>query len=185
MTDEKQVEETPTTAAAESPDGEDGSSEVQSQAERTIEAQLAEAQAQAAEYLDGWQRARAELANYRKRTERERSEWATALRAEVIQDLLPILDDFDRAMESLPSTAEVQDWVNGIVLIYRKFQTQLREMGVTEIEALGQPFNPEQQEALMERVDPDHESGEVIEVVRKGYLINGRVLRPALVVVAA
>ncbi len=152
---------------------------------RAVEEQLAEAKAQAAEYLDGWQRARAELANFRKRTERERGEWESTLRGSVIAQLLPILDDFDRAMDNLPPDGQAQEWVEGIALIHRKLQNQLAELGVTEIEAQGKPFDPELAEALMQRESPDHPSGEVIEVVRKGYLIDGRVLRPAMVVVAA
>lgn len=150
-----------------------------------LEDQLAEAQAQAAEYLDGWQRARAELANFKKRTERERSNWQSSLRGEVIVGLLPVLDDFDRAMENMPDDIEDHDWVAGIALIYRKFQTQLKEQGVEEIEALGKPFDPELHDAVMQRDDEDAESGTVVEVLRKGYKLGDKVIRPSLVIVAA
>jgi molecular chaperone GrpE len=147
-------------------------------------AQLEAAQAQAAEYLDGWQRARAELANYRKRTERERAEMESLLRADTIQRLLPVLDDFDRAMDTLPEDIAGHEWVEGIALIYRKLQGQLVEMGVSEIQALGQPFDPTRHEAVMQRETPDVESGCVAEVLRKGYMIKDWILRPAMVVVA-
>ncbi len=178
----KPTEEPADTAA---PETENGDERPQEDASRAVEDQLAEAKAQAAEYLDGWQRARAELANFRKRTERERSQWESTLRGDAIAQLLPVLDDFDRAMENLPPDGQAQEWVEGIALIYRKLQHQLVELGVSEIEAQGKPFDPELAEALMQRESADYASGEVVEVVRKGYLIDGRVLRPAVVVVAA
>jgi len=149
-----------------------------------LRALLEEARAEAAEYLDGWQRARAELANFRKRTERDRSQWQIMLRGEAINSLLPVLDDFDLAMENLPDDLKDHDWVAGIVLIHRKFQTTLQEQGVQEIPAAGEPFDPEVHEAVMRRADPEAEPGTVIEVLRKGYKLEDRVIRPALVVVA-
>ena len=145
---------------------------------------LAAAEAQAAEYLSGWQRARAELDNYRKRTERERAQWRASIRGEVIEPLLPILDDFTRAVESRPDGLADDEWANGVELIYRKLQNTLEAMGVTEIEALGEPFDPNRMEAAMQRNVPDAEPETVVEVLRKGYEIEGRVLRPPMVVVA-
>lgn len=153
--------------------------------EQTLEEQLDMAQAEAAEYLDGWQRARAELANYRKRTERERARWRETIRGEVVTDLLDILDDFDRAMENLPDEVADHEWVGGVALIQRKLETQLGQMGVAEIEAEGETFDPELHEAVMQREDPDHEAGQIIEVLRKGYRLEDRVLRPSMVVVAS
>jgi molecular chaperone GrpE len=153
--------------------------------EQTLEEQLEKAQAEAAEYLDGWQRARAELANYRKRTERERAQWRSVIRGEVIIELLDILDDFDRAMENLPGDTADHDWVSGVALIYRKLKSKLDELGVAEIEAEGETFDPELHEAVMQLDDPDHEAGQVIEVLRKGYRLDDRVLRPSMVVVAS
>lgn len=149
------------------------------------EALLAEAQAQAAEYLDGWQRARAELINYRKRVERERADWAPLMRAEAIVNLLPILDDLDRAMETLPDNLAGNEWVSGITLIYGKLQAMLKDMGIEEMDALGQVFDPERHEAVMQREDGSSEPDRVIEVLRKGYVMKDRVLRPAMVVVAS
>lgn len=149
-----------------------------------LAAQLEAAQAQAAEYLDGWQRARAELANYRKRVERERADWEVTLRAETIKHLLPILDDFDRAMQTLPERLKEDEWINGICLIYSKLQAMLKKLEVEEIDALGKPFDPQRHEAVMQRADGSGDPDHVVEVVRKGYLIRDRVLRPAMVVVA-
>ncbi len=150
-----------------------------------LAAQLEAAQAQAAEYLDGWQRARAELANYRKRVERERADWEVELRAETIKQLLPVLDDFDRAMASLPEHLREDEWVSGVCLIYSKLQTVLKKLEIEEIDALGKPFDPQHHEAVMQRADGSGEPDHVVEVVRKGYVMRDRVLRPAMVVVAA
>lgn len=163
---------------------EEQASEAQAGASLDLEAELNKAQAQAAEYLDGWQRARAELANYKKRIDRERAEWETVIRGEVISGLLPALDDFDLALEKLPADLANNEWVTGITLVYRKLQTQLGALGLSEIEAVGKPFDPAVHEAVTHEACEGHESGTVIGVIRKGYQLNGKVIRPALVRVA-
>jgi molecular chaperone GrpE len=150
----------------------------------SLEEQVAVAEAKAAEYLDGWQRARAELANFKKRTEREREQARAMLQAEIVIGLLPILDDFDLAMNSLTDDIAGHDWVGGIEQIRRKLQSQLAVTGLSEIEALGQPFDPELHEAVMQRSVPEAEAGSVVEIMRKGYRLGDRVIRPAMVVVA-
>lgn len=149
-----------------------------------LEDQLLQAQQEAREYLDGWQRARAELDNFRKRVDRERGQLKASLQGEVLRGLLPVLDDMDRAMANLPDDLKEHDWVGGMALVYRNFQKALADQGVAEIPALGEPFDPNVHEAAMQRPEEGAESGTVIEVLRKGYLIEDRVLRPAMVVVA-
>jgi molecular chaperone GrpE len=153
--------------------------------ELTLEQQLQEAQSQAAEYLDGWQRARAELDNFRKRTERERAQRETAILAELIDGQLSVLDDFDRAMENLPEDLAEHEWTNGIKLIYQKQLAQLQELGLEEIETEGVAFDPNLHEAVTHEESDSHESGEIIGVLRKGYTLHGRVIRAALVRVAS
>ncbi len=142
------------------------------------------AEQQAAEYLAGWQRALAELANYKKRTDRDRALWQETIRGDILLELLPVLDDFDRAQGNLPESDASQEWVNGILLIHRKLTGQLEALGLEEINALGEPFNPEWHEAVMQEDSDEHESGAVSAVLRKGYRIGEKVLRPALVRVA-
>jgi len=142
------------------------------------------AEKQAAEYLAGWQRALADLANYKKRTDRDRALWQETIRGDILLELLPVLDDFDRAQENLPGGDAAQEWVNGILLIHRKISSQLEALGLEEIKALGEPFNPEWHEAVMQEDSTEHESGMVSAVLRKGYRIGEKVLRPALVRVA-
>ena len=150
-----------------------------------LETQLAQAQAQAAEYLDGWQRARAELDNYRKRMARERTEWEASIKGNVILSLLPALDDFDLALANLPDDISGHEWVSGVVLVHRKLCGQLEALGLSEIDTVGQSFDPMLHEAVTHEKSEAHQSGEIIDVMRKGYRLGDRVIRAAMVRVAS
>jgi molecular chaperone GrpE len=146
--------------------------------------ELERARSERQEFLDGWQRARAEFANYRKRMERDQEEVRTRIAGETLLRVLGILDDLDRALKDRPMDGEAASWAEGIELIYRKFQALLEAEGVQPILAEGLAFNPAQHEALSHEESEGHEEGQVIEVVQRGYRIGDRVLRPALVRVA-
>ncbi|MCD6290813.1 MAG: nucleotide exchange factor GrpE [Anaerolineae bacterium] len=150
----------------------------------TLEAELAEAKAQADHYLDQWRRTAAEFANYRKRREREQAEFVQQANAALISKLLPVLDDFDLAFEHLPEDVASSTWVEGFALIRRKLQAILEQEGVSVIEAVGKPFDPELHEAVTHEESDEVESGHVIAEVRKGYRLGDKVLRPAMVRVA-
>ena len=145
-----------------------------------LERQLAEAQSQAAEYKDGWQRAVAELQNYRRRVEREQAEAYQTATGSVIKRYLPILDDLERALQNKPA----DPWSEGIEHIYRKLTAILDVEGVKRIQAEGQIFDPNFHEAISQEPAEGVESGTVIGVVRNGYMLGERVLRPATVRVA-
>jgi molecular chaperone GrpE len=149
-----------------------------------LEAQLAAAQAQAKEYLDGWQRARADFANYKKRVERELQDSQQNASLDLLGRLFPILSDFERAMSNLPSDLQGYPWLEGITLIQRKFQKLLEDHGVIEIDPAGQPFDPNLHEAVGSDEDTAAQSGYVTATLQKGYRLGDRVLRPALVRVA-
>jgi len=188
VSDDKQVMEEAAEASTEQ--GANGQPEQepdkqQPQESVDLEAQLEQAQAQATEYLDGWQRARAELENYRKRTAREKAEWEAIAKSETILELLPALDDFDLALENLPDDISEHEWVSGIILVHRKLQGQLEAIGLSEIEALGQTFDPELHEAVTHEKSESHQSNEVIGVMRKGYRLGEKVIRAAMVRVAS
>ena len=153
--------------------------------ELTLEEQLAAAQEKAAEYLDGWQRARAEFANARKRLEKQRAEAYKNAAVDHAAKLLPILDDFDRALTNAPAEIEADTWFEGIQLVRRKFQTIMEGLKVEAIEAVGQPFDPNFHEALSLKDADGVESGTVIEELLVGYRLGDRVIRPSLVNVAA
>ena len=142
---------------------------------------LAEAQAKADANLAGWQRSAADMANYRKRTDQERSELVKSANADLIRRLLPILDDFGRGLQAIPASDASQPWVEGMRLIERKLLAILDQEGVTPYDAQGQDFDPALHEAVTyEPSDPEQE-GKVIGEVQKGYRLHERVLRPALV----
>jgi molecular chaperone GrpE len=141
----------------------------------------------AAEYLDALQRERANFINFRRRTEQERAETVQYATANLLKRLLPVVDDFDRALAAIPAEErENNRWVEGVELIARKLHNVLEQEGVEPIEALGQPFDPNLHEAVA--FDDNSEGGghtdTVAEVYSKGYKLHDRVLRPAMVKVS-
>jgi molecular chaperone GrpE len=150
-----------------------------------IQKELAQAQAQSAEYLDGWKRAQAEFANYRKRLERDGAEQLVAAVARAVERWIPLLDDLGRALREKPAGENLEQWRNGIDLIYRKGLAILEAEGVAAVEAEpGQVFDPARHEAVTMEPCADREEGEIIGVLREGYRIGERILRPAQVRVA-
>jgi molecular chaperone GrpE len=146
-----------------------------------LEKLLADAQSQAAEYKDGWQRSVAEFQNYRKRVDAEKTETYQNAVGSIIKRYLPILDDLERALAARPADLA---WVDGIELIYRKLKAILEAEGLKRIEAEGQIFDPNFHEAIIQEPSEGHESGQIIAVVQNGYMLGERVIRPAQVRVA-
>lgn len=146
-----------------------------------LQNQLAEAQAQVAEYKDGWQRSVADFQNYRRRVEAEKAETYQMAVGSVIKRYLPVLDDMERAMDSRPADLA---WANGVELICRKLQSILEAEGLKRIEAEGQKFDPNIHEAISQEPAEGVESGTVLGVIRNGYMLGERVIRPAMVRVA-
>ena len=141
---------------------------------------LQEEKEKARRLLANWQRAEADFANFKRRVEQERNEARRLANAALIINILPVLDDLERALSSLSIELAGLTWFDGIRLIYRKLQLVLESAGVSQIEAEGQPFDPRFHEAVMYG---DGEEGKVVAEVQRGYKINDRVLRPAMVVV--
>jgi molecular chaperone GrpE len=146
----------------------------------TLEEQLSKAQEEAKKYFNNWHRAEADFQNYKRRTEQEREELRRYGNVSVIINLLPVLDDFERAFASLDSHLAGLSWFDGMLLIYRKLRQLLENTGVTPIETEGQPFDPRFHEAV---AHVEGEEGKVISEVQRGYKLHDRVLRPAMVVV--
>lgn len=145
---------------------------------------LQEAQTQAKEYSEGWQRERADFANYKRRIERDSHTAQQKITIEVIKKYLAVLDDMERAMKNRPTEGSSSAWADGIELIMRKLQGILEGEGIKRIAAEDEEFNPSRHEAISYEDSPDHESGQIIEVVQQGYTLGDRVIRPALVRVA-
>lgn len=146
---------------------------------------LTAAQAKADEYLDGWQRARAEMANYRRRTEAERATLTTTANARLLTRLLPVLDDLERAFETLPPDLRNLTWIQGVSLVYRKLQTLFEGEGATPIDAVGRPFDPKVHDAIMQESSAEYPEGTVISELQRGYMYGDQLLRPALVKVSS
>jgi molecular chaperone GrpE len=142
------------------------------------------AQQQAQEYLALAQRSQADLQNYRKRAEQERTDAHERARADVLLQILPVLDDFELAIAALPPERQDEDWVQGLRLIERKLRSTLESLGVERIVAEGEPFDPWLHEAVLQEAREDIEPGHVATVTRQGYRLGDRVLRPAQVIVA-
>ncbi len=174
MTDEATPVEPPATAEA------SGTAAELAQLRQALE----EARQRLDEKTDRYLRAVAELDNLKKRTQREREEYIRFANESLLRELLPVLDNFDRALEAARAAAETESVVAGVELIQRELLKVLEKFGVTPYSALGQPFDPERHEAVQRVVRPGAPDMTVVEETQRGYLLNGRVLRPAMVVVA-
>jgi molecular chaperone GrpE len=146
--------------------------------------ELVEAQAKAQEYLDGWQRERADFFNYKRRIERESSQGAQNALGNALRRYLDVADDLERALRNRPQEGDGAAWANGIDLIYRKLLSAFEADGVKPIETEGAFFDPSLHEAISQEDSPELESGQIIGVVQTGYMLGERVLRPARVRVA-
>lgn len=146
---------------------------------------LIEAQLEAKTNEDGWQRARAEFANYKKRIDRERSALFQRAALDTLKALLPIIDDFDRAFDSVPAALGEDPWLDGIAMIQRKFMNLLELYEVEAIDPTGDPFDPNMHQAIGAEESDEVESGHVIATLQKGYRAGDNVLRLALVKVAS
>lgn len=149
-----------------------------------LQSELEEIRSQADEYLDGWQRARAEFANYKKRIQKEREESRSFITAEILSKYITVLDDFERALSDRPSDGASDAWAEGVDMIYRKLKTILESEGVEEYSPEGEIFDPNFHEAIGFEESDDHDEGMIFQVIQPGYKIGERVIRPAIVRVA-
>lgn len=144
-----------------------------------VREQVKAAEARAQENLDRWQRAQADLANFRRRAQFEREEHEKYAVASLVGALLPVLDSFERAWDTLPGQFRRLTWLSGVAMIHAQLRGVLERVGLQIIDAEGQPFDP----AVHEAVDRDEGEGppHVVAVLQAGYRLHERVLRPALV----
>ena len=140
----------------------------------------------AEEYLAGLQRERAEFSNYRRRTTEEREAMLGLASEDLIRKVLVLADDFDLAIDARPAEIANEAWVEGVAAIDRKLRALLESEGVSQIDASpGTPFDPREHEAIASVPGTAHRDGEIVEEIRRGYRLRDRVVRPALVAVAA
>jgi len=136
------------------------------------------------EFSDGWQRERAEFANYRKRMGRDLDAQKLNYKIDIIKKYLTVKDDLERALKNLPPSLSDEPWIDGIQLINQKLSNLLDGEGIQLIPAEGIAFDPAVHEAISHEENPGVESGIIIEVVQQGYTIGDRVVRPSQVRVA-
>ena len=149
-----------------------------------LEEELEEARGQADEYLDGWRRAQAEFANYKKRQRAEQGKVRELANANLLRKLLPVMDDFERAFATMPLGLGKLSWTQGLLMVKRKLEAVLETEGVEPIETEGEAFDPYYHEAVTYEELHGYEEGQIIGEVQTGYVLGDRVLRPALVRVA-
>jgi molecular chaperone GrpE len=150
-----------------------------------LNGELAEAKAQADDYLTALQRERAEFLNYKRRTAEERERDLGLAGEDLIRKVLVLADDFDRAIDARPESVASDPWFEGLAAIDRKLRQLLESEGVSPIDAdPGTPFDPRQHDAIATVPGSGRAEGEIVEQVRRGYRLRDRVLRPALVAVA-
>lgn len=165
------------------PSDDAGGAGPQAPSEDRAEAHDIEQAAKVDELTHDLQRVAADFANYRKRNEAERAEFARFAKAELITKLLEVLDNYDRALETVPEDLRTQPWVEGMWLVERKLRDILTSEGLETVDSVGKPFDPYIHEAIA-HVDSDAPEGTVVDEVRKAYKLHDRVIRPALVTVA-
>jgi molecular chaperone GrpE len=152
----------------------------------TLKGQADASRVQAEEYLNALQRERAEFLNFKRRTSEDRLRDLGLASEDLIRKVLALADDFDRAIEARPDSIASDPWFEGVSAIDRKLRQLLESEGVTEIDAApGTPFDPREHEAIANVPGTNRPEGEIVEQIRRGYRLRDRVLRPALVAVAA
>jgi molecular chaperone GrpE len=178
--EENQMEDTPKDGVA----GAEATGTIESNEEVTVEtlqAKLAEEQKKSSEYLESWKRSQADFVNLKRRTEIEKTNWSNEIRERILLRVLPVVDDFERALASMPETLKGEPWINGVNLIEKKLKTVLEQEGVSQIEAQGANFDPRFHDAVQQDDSGDGNQEYVAEVYQKGYKMGDRVIRPAAV----
>lgn len=152
--------------------------------EDAIAADLEKARAEAESYLDDLRRLQADFDNYRKRTLREQTARAASASQALVARLLPVLDNFELAVSSAERSRDFDRMLKGVEMVFGELREVLEAEGLVRIEAEGKPFDPERHEAVIAVEQEDTEPGTVVDIVRTGYELRGKVLRPAMVKVA-
>jgi len=154
--------------------------ECATEADQDLVKTLAETKQKADDYLDYWKRTQADFQNYKRRIEQERLDMVKYANQQLILSILPILDDFERAFESITPKLAKNDWVDGVKLVERKLMTALESQGLSPIKALGETFDPNLHEAM---IHSKGEDGKVVQEMEKGYKLNDKIIRPSKVAV--
>lgn len=150
----------------------------------TLEAELVKAKAKAEDHYVQLQRLQADFDNYRKRTQKEKTELIKYASERLVGELLPVLDNFDRAVSAAKVNPDFASFSQGVEMILRQMQTALSKEGLKAMDAVGQPFDPNLHEAVLREASDEHPENTVVEVLQKGYYLKEKVLRPSMVKVS-
>ncbi|MEI7028071.1 nucleotide exchange factor GrpE [Paenibacillus sp. y28] len=155
------------------------------EADTAANVQIAALQQQLEESQQRALRAQADFDNFRRRSRQEKEEFAKYASLKLIEQLVPVIDNFDRALLAAKANSDYDALIKGVDMIYRQFDQVLSAEGLVPIDAVGQPFNPEFHQAIMQVQSEEHEEGIVVEEVQKGYMLKDKVIRPAMVKVSS
>lgn len=150
----------------------------------TLEAELIKAKAKAEEHYGQLQRLQADFDNYRKRTQKEKTEIIKYASERLVGELLPVLDNFDRAISAAKDNPDFTSFSQGVEMILRQMQTALSKEGLKVMDAVGQPFDPNLHDAVLRVASDEHPENTVVEELQKGYYLKEKVLRPCMVKVS-
>ncbi|MCT1397833.1 nucleotide exchange factor GrpE [Paenibacillus sp. p3-SID867] len=184
---EETLENTPNT-------GESGSAEeavnpeqeipVTESADEAGSAELEKLQAEVLEHQQRTLRVQADFDNFRRRTQKEKEDLGKYASSKLITELLPVIDNFERALQASEENPEFESFSKGVSMIFRQLESVLATEGLTAMKSVGEPFNPEYHQAIMQVESEEYEEGIVVEEVQKGYMLKDKVLRPAMVKVS-
>ncbi|CDN43743.1 MULTISPECIES: nucleotide exchange factor GrpE [unclassified Paenibacillus] len=181
MDPDQQTAEQASAAAAGEPAPAEGGAEAEAPA---ADPRYDELSKQAEEHQQRYLRAQADFDNFRRRTQKEKEELAQYASSKLLTQLLPVVDNFERALAAAAGSGDSDSLAKGVDMIFRQLQGVLEQEGLKAMEAVGSPFNPEFHQAIMQVESEDHEEGIVVEEVQKGYILKDKVLRPAMVKVS-
>ncbi|UUZ96163.1 nucleotide exchange factor GrpE [Paenibacillus sp. P25] len=176
--------ETGATYTNEAPEAADQAAE-SSEAGQAAGAELEKHKRLAEENYQRYLRAQADFDNYRRRTMKEKEEFAKYASQKLIEQMLPVVDNFERALATSKDSKDYDALAKGIDMIFRQLDQVLAAEGLKPMESVGTPFNPEFHQAIMQVESEEHEEGIVVEEVQKGYMLKDKVLRPAMVKVSS
>lgn len=148
---------------------------------QVLDPEIEKLQAEVEEHKQRLLRTQADYDNFRRRTMKEKEELGKYASAKLITELLPVIDNFERALGSAPDLPEVASYAKGVDMIFRQLEGILKAEGLSPMESVGTPFNPEFHQAIMQVDSDEYEEGDVVEEVQKGYILKDKVLRPAMV----
>jgi molecular chaperone GrpE len=181
---EEKSEVAQNTEATYTEEGTDKESEAEPEVEFVEKSALEEQQKKADENYQRLLRAQADLDNFRRRTRLEKEEAAKYASLGIIEQLLPVVDNFERAIASSQNNPDLDSLIKGVEMIFRQISETLEQAGLKSIDAVGEPFNPDFHQAIMQVESEEHEEGIVVEEVQKGYLLKEKVIRAAMVKVS-